>query len=588
MFKVSILVFLKNILISLGAFYSISLATHHLENKEFIEYITLLLIFNLQNALYEGLFSLHILSLDKTKSIIFLYKQRRYVFIFSLFSSLIFFLYSFFVIKVVLSVYICVFVFFLFILGLWSLAITNIYCDNPEAKKYFLSDVLFIFCSYGILYFVSNNIYAYLLLLLSRNFGSSVLYLREIFVNVTVSNKQTMSGKVYSFSFFSATMLAVIRDSIFPLAVGSFLGIEILGMLRIFNTALSAPGLLANSMNKIAVKIITTSSNRVKSYCWYVLLLYIIVISYCVIWLFWGGQLSSFIFANKMNFGFSSFIISLVLFSLFWPFGQLLIIKNLVDGNSSLFFKMSFIWTCVALMNFTILLYWDFDIFMLSFGLFQTLNFIMLFYFMNNSINLKCKMIDVFNKFKRFYFRTVVKLFMRKRSLPTIISSNCVGNRIYRSCGVKYNTPTVGLWFQFDDFYKFVNNLEYYLSFELTECFDSDHRYPVGILNDIKINFMHYPDFETAKQKWKKRVKRINMDNIIIFNTDRDGCTPDGLVRLHNSCRYPIISFVNKEYPNIKRGFFCVVHKYQKQPCVGDLYTNYHELSFIFPYGILR
>lgn len=588
MSKVSILVFIKNILISLGAFYSISLATHHLEKKEFIEYITLLLVFNLQNSLYEGLFSLHILPLDKGKSMVCLYKQRKYIFLFSLFSSLMFFLYSLFVINVVLSIYISIFSFILLILGLWSLSITNIYCDTPKYKNYFMVDILFIIFSYAILYFISNKMYAYLFLLLSRNVGSSILYLKEVFLNVTARSKCIPAGKIYSYSFFSATMLAVIRDSIFPLAVGSFVGTEMLSMLRVFNTTLSAPGLLANSMNKIAVKILTTSSNRIRSYIWYVALLYFIVLSYCILWLCGGEQLSKFIFADKMNFSFYAFSVSLILFSIFWPLGQLLIITNLVNGNSRSFFQMSIVWTCVAIINFIILLFLGFEVFMLSFGLFQTLNFIMVFYFMNKDINLKSKFIYFFNKARRFYFRLSIKFFMRKDNFPTIISSNCVGNRIYRSYGMKYNTPTVGLWFDFEDFYKFVNNLDDYLSYDLVECHDCVHEYPVGILNDIKINFMHYPDFETARNKWNERIQRINVNNIIIFNTDRDGCTPDGLFRLHNACPYPIISFVNKEYQNIKNGTFCVVSKYEKQSCVGDLYTNYHELSFIFPYNKLR
>ena len=51
----------------------------------------------------------------------------------------------------------------------------------------------------------------------------------------------------------------------------------------------------------------------------------------------------------------------------------------------------------------------------------------------------------------------------------TIISANCVGGVIYHDLGLKFNSPTVNLYFNASDYVKFVSNLTYYLQCELKE-----------------------------------------------------------------------------------------------------------------------
>lgn len=49
----------------------------------------------------------------------------------------------------------------------------------------------------------------------------------------------------------------------------------------------------------------------------------------------------------------------------------------------------------------------------------------------------------------------------------------------------KFLTPTVNLFFTTSDFIKFVNDLDYYLSF--TPVVEMGEKYPIGTLDDIKI-----------------------------------------------------------------------------------------------------
>lgn len=90
----------------------------------------------------------------------------------------------------------------------------------------------------------------------------------------------------------------------------------------------------------------------------------------------------------------------------------------------------------------------------------------------------------------------------------SLISMNCIGGTFYHDMNCKFLTPTVNLFFTASDFIKFVNDLDYYLSF--TPVVEMGEKYPIGTLDDIKIFFMHYDSCEDALQKWEDRKKRVN------------------------------------------------------------------------------
>ena len=52
----------------------------------------------------------------------------------------------------------------------------------------------------------------------------------------------------------------------------------------------------------------------------------------------------------------------------------------------------------------------------------------------------------------------------------TIISNNCWGGLVYQYFGLPYTSPTVGLFIMDDDYIKFLENLDYYLSQPLAQC----------------------------------------------------------------------------------------------------------------------
>lgn len=120
----------------------------------------------------------------------------------------------------------------------------------------------------------------------------------------------------------------------------------------------------------------------------------------------------------------------------------------------------------------------------------------------------------------------------------TIISNNCWGGMIYESYNLPKKSPTVGCFFMASDYIKFVSNLHEYLESNLKFIDPNDSKwkdelckdkrfgsYPIALLRDIEIFFLHYHSEEEVMEKWNRRCKRINWDNILIKFNDQNGCT---------------------------------------------------------------
>lgn len=117
----------------------------------------------------------------------------------------------------------------------------------------------------------------------------------------------------------------------------------------------------------------------------------------------------------------------------------------------------------------------------------------------------------------------------------TIISNNCWGGFIYDFFGLKYKTPTIGCIIFPDQYCKFVNNIDYYLSKEIKvlDVNKSSHidiinklKLPkqLGIIDDIEICFVHYKNADEGCKKWNKRKTRVNKNNMLVKFNDQNGC----------------------------------------------------------------
>ncbi len=181
------------------------------------------------------------------------------------------------------------------------------------------------------------------------------------------------------------------------------------------------------------------------------------------------------------------------------------------------------------------------------------------------------------NKLLRIIINKQNKKRLKAKEDFSVISSNCYGAIILHDLGLQFNSPFVNLWVKPKDFIKYLKNIEYYNSLEMKFKKEKNIDYPIGVLDDIKINFQHYSTEKEAKEKWESRKRRINYEKLFIMFTDRDGCTYEDLKEFDSLPYDNKVVFTNKEYPDIKSCFY--IKGFENEKCVGHCYEFISPLS---------
>lgn len=164
-----------------------------------------------------------------------------------------------------------------------------------------------------------------------------------------------------------------------------------------------------------------------------------------------------------------------------------------------------------------------------------------------------------------------VKRRLLKNKDFTLICSNCTGGVMLKDLGVRFNSPFINLWISGTDYVKMLRDLQGYMDEPLTFDDNSNASYPIGILKDIKIHFLHYNSKEEAIQKWETRKRRMNYDNLFIIFTDRNFVTYDNLVDFDKLGFDNKVVFTHKSYPEIKSSFY--IKGFEESSGVGDLFS---------------
>lgn len=190
-----------------------------------------------------------------------------------------------------------------------------------------------------------------------------------------------------------------------------------------------------------------------------------------------------------------------------------------------------------------------------------------------------------------------------KNKTFSILSNNCWGGIIYDKYALPYLTPTIGLWIPPNDYIKFLKNLDFYskqtlyqISYMESHVKDllisrkKEGRYIfelesliIGRLYDIDIIFLHYSNFSMAKEKWEKRIKRINFNNLLVKMNDQNECTDKNFYDFMNLPYANKIFFTsNEKWKNNKNVLY--IEKYKKDGYVvndtrrGDIPLNTTKL----------
>ena len=156
----------------------------------------------------------------------------------------------------------------------------------------------------------------------------------------------------------------------------------------------------------------------------------------------------------------------------------------------------------------------------------------------------------IFNKIKQIHRQS--KLYFTDF---TIISNNCWGGFIYQYFGLKYNSPTIGLYIPGNDFVKFCSKLDYYLNQELIfiqweqsrryEQLKDKKPYPIAKLDDIEIYFMHkLSQRENCSKQDIENFIKLPLKNKICFSYDK----VDGAIHVPE-----LKDFVGDEMPIVSK-----------------------------------
>lgn len=145
----------------------------------------------------------------------------------------------------------------------------------------------------------------------------------------------------------------------------------------------------------------------------------------------------------------------------------------------------------------------------------------------------------------------------------TIISNNCWGGFMYQSCGLQYNSPLVGLYFYAPEYIKFLKDIKFNMEQPLHFIPKSESRYAdliskdyiVGVLGctGIEMVFMHYHSENEVLDKWERRKKRVNYDNMIVKFSDSDPARDGKYIEEFDKLPFKHkVCFTGNPYPQCK------------------------------------
>ncbi len=166
----------------------------------------------------------------------------------------------------------------------------------------------------------------------------------------------------------------------------------------------------------------------------------------------------------------------------------------------------------------------------------------------------------------------------------SILSNNCWGGGIYEDLGLPYTSPTVGLFFHGPCYLKFLKKLRFYLSCELKfidiSKYDLANKkraigqltYPIALIDDVELHFLHYHSKEEAEDKWNRRKKRINFNNLFVEFGEIELVDYDLMLEFDSLEYKNKLLFSVGKHKDLKSSI-CLRGR-QGKVDVGDIYTN--------------
>ncbi|AMC10462.1 hypothetical protein Lupro_03985 [Lutibacter profundi] len=177
-------------------------------------------------------------------------------------------------------------------------------------------------------------------------------------------------------------------------------------------------------------------------------------------------------------------------------------------------------------------------------------------------------MLRITSVFIRRKFRRIFKNFLNKKDIKSlknkefvIIANNCWGGEVYQWYKKPYNSPFVGLFLYSPCFIKVVSKFDHYMSKKLkftkiSKYLKEEQNYPIGLIGDAEIHFLHYKTEEEAIEKWNRRKNRMlevtDKNNYFFKLCDMYNTDENILNEFHKLPYKNKVSFGIKDYASLK------------------------------------
>lgn len=141
-----------------------------------------------------------------------------------------------------------------------------------------------------------------------------------------------------------------------------------------------------------------------------------------------------------------------------------------------------------------------------------------------------------------------------------IIANNCFAGQVYRSYGLPYKTPFIGMFLYGPCYLKLLQDFKNYLVYDLVFIQESQYKdrektYPIAKLGDVELHFSHYTSEEEASEKWYRRRNRIlndfDLDNFYFVISDRERVNKTIIQEFHKLPFKNKLSFGAKSIENL-------------------------------------
>lgn len=186
------------------------------------------------------------------------------------------------------------------------------------------------------------------------------------------------------------------------------------------------------------------------------------------------------------------------------------------------------------------------------------------------------------NKWLRTQWVVPKKRTQLEKKNISILCNNCTGGFILHDLGLRFDSPTINMFFHGLDFFDFIEHFEYYINQKLIEIPNPKYDlnapdYPVAILpggdyKDIELHFLHYKSFAEANEKWETRKARLHFENLYLIWTFM-GMAQDEKIyaRAQNLKVANKVFFVNHPIDNEKYPDFFYIKGFENQIGTGQL-----------------